>query len=65
MRLPSLEENMGILRKDIRDGEERFVLIEGQECLLKRPGIEDVGFKVPVRSPIVSALQGVRCVSFS
>jgi len=32
--LPSLEERMGVRREDIRDGEERFVLVEGQDCFL-------------------------------
>jgi len=65
MPLPSLEENMGMQRKDIPDGEERFVLIEGQQCVLRRPGLQDVGFEVPIRSAIVSPLQSVRLVQFS
>ena len=47
--LPSLEERMGVRREDIRDGEERFVLVEGQDCFLRRPGLEDVAFTVPIR----------------
>jgi len=60
IHVPSLEERMGIPRKDIRDGEERFILME---CPLKRTGFESIGFTVPTRSTI-SPFQDVRVVQF-
>ncbi len=53
MQITSLEERMGVPRHKIRPGEERFVLVEGQHCLLKRPGFKDVSFLVPLRSSTV------------
>src|SRR6266511_2760870 len=65
MQLFSLEENMGIQRSDIRDGEERFVLTGGQQCVLKRPGFRDVAFIVPIRSPISPHFPYANFVDFS
>lgn len=53
MQIISLEEKRGVRRSEIRSGEERFILVEGQHCLLKRPGFKDVSFIVPLRSQIV------------
>ncbi len=53
MQIHSLEETMGLHRDRIRPGEERFILVEGQHCLLQRPGFRGMSFTVPVRTPVV------------
>ncbi|KAI0644634.1 hypothetical protein C8Q79DRAFT_912749 [Trametes meyenii] len=47
--LRSLERNFGIPQQDILPGEEKWVLRDGQTCLIRRPGEKDVRFTVPVR----------------
>lgn len=48
-RLQSLERNFHIAQDKILLGEEKWVLRDGQTCLLKRPGKKDVMFSVPKR----------------
>lgn len=48
-RLNSLESNFHIPQHEIPPGEERWVLRDGQTCVLKRPGKKGVFFRVPVR----------------
>ncbi|EIW63142.1 uncharacterized protein TRAVEDRAFT_161254 [Trametes versicolor FP-101664 SS1] len=48
-RLNSLESNFHIPQHKIPTGEEKWVLRDGQTCVLKRPGKKDVLFRVPVR----------------
>ncbi|KAH9848268.1 hypothetical protein C2E23DRAFT_465689 [Lenzites betulinus] len=45
----SLERNFGISQDKILPGEEKFILRDGQTCLIKRPGKRDILFTVPVR----------------
>ncbi|KAI9061229.1 hypothetical protein FKP32DRAFT_1576683 [Trametes sanguinea] len=45
----SLERCFGIAQQDILPGEERWLLRDGQTCLLRRPGKRDVQFTVPRR----------------
>ncbi|TFK80517.1 hypothetical protein K466DRAFT_558947 [Polyporus arcularius HHB13444] len=46
--LRSLETCFGVAKNRLRAGEEKFVLKEGQTCLLTRPGRKGVRFTVPV-----------------
>lgn len=48
-RVYSLEQSFRVPQPDIIPGDEKFVLRDGQTCLLKRPGHKDVRFTVPVR----------------
>ncbi|KAI0639080.1 hypothetical protein C8Q77DRAFT_1163273 [Trametes polyzona] len=48
-KLRSIERAHGIKQEDILPGAERFVLRDGQSCLLKRPGKDPVMFTVPLR----------------
>lgn len=48
-RLYSLEHNFHIAQDKILPGIEKWVLRDGQTCLLKRPGKRDVFFRVPAR----------------
>ncbi|OJT10713.1 hypothetical protein TRAPUB_12745 [Trametes pubescens] len=48
-RLNSLESNFHIPQHKIVPGAEKWVLRDGQTCLMKRPGKKDVFFRVPVR----------------
>lgn len=45
----SLERNIGLSQHEILPGEEKWLLRDGQTCLLKRPGKRDVQFTVPIR----------------
>lgn len=45
----SLECSFGIPQHEIEPGAEKFLLHDGQYCLLRRPGHRDVRFKVPTR----------------
>ncbi|OJT03903.1 hypothetical protein TRAPUB_5404 [Trametes pubescens] len=49
MRRRPLECAFGIPEHKIDPGEEKFLLRDGQHCLLRRPGHRDVRFKVPIR----------------
>ncbi|KAL1946045.1 hypothetical protein VTO73DRAFT_15172 [Trametes versicolor] len=44
-----LECSFGIPQHKIKPGEEKFLLHDGQHCLLRRPGHRDVRFTVPIR----------------
>lgn len=48
-RLHSLERRFHVAPDKILPGEEKWVLRDGQTCLLKRPGKRDVMFTVPIR----------------
>ncbi|KAI0633352.1 hypothetical protein C8Q77DRAFT_782607 [Trametes polyzona] len=48
-RIRSIERIFHIKQEDIHDGHEKFILRDGQTCLLKRPGKQTIRFKVPVR----------------
>ncbi|KAI0373769.1 hypothetical protein BV20DRAFT_962352 [Pilatotrama ljubarskyi] len=50
-RLQSLEHGFGLKEEDIGEGEEKFVFMDGQTCVLKRPGHRDIRFTVPNRCP--------------
>ncbi|KAJ6541886.1 hypothetical protein B0H19DRAFT_1175068 [Mycena capillaripes] len=50
IRLQSVEEVAGISREDIRPGEERFSVVEGTACRLRRGGALEFLFRIPVRS---------------
>ncbi len=49
-RVCSLEHALGFRGASIEPRAEKFVLRDGQTCLLKRPGHTDVQFTVPVRA---------------
>ncbi|EIW52404.1 uncharacterized protein TRAVEDRAFT_53826 [Trametes versicolor FP-101664 SS1] len=49
MRMTPLECSFGIPQHEIEPGEEKFLLHDGQHCLLRRPGHRDVRFTVPIR----------------
>ncbi|EIW52414.1 uncharacterized protein TRAVEDRAFT_53837 [Trametes versicolor FP-101664 SS1] len=49
VRMCPLEHSFGISQSEIDPGEEKFLLHDGQHCLLRRPGHRDVRFKVPTR----------------
>lgn len=44
-----LECSFGIPQHKIEPGAEKFLLHDGQHCLLRRPGHRDVRFRVPIR----------------
>ncbi|OSD06833.1 hypothetical protein PYCCODRAFT_1474250 [Trametes coccinea BRFM310] len=48
-KLRSAERSHGIQQEDIRPGEEKYFLRDGQTCVLMRPGKRPVRFTVPVR----------------
>ncbi|KAI0639071.1 hypothetical protein C8Q77DRAFT_1029671, partial [Trametes polyzona] len=48
-RIQSIEAAHGIKQEDILPGEERFVLRDGQSCMLVRPREKPVFFTVPMR----------------
>ncbi|OJT05946.1 hypothetical protein TRAPUB_3133 [Trametes pubescens] len=48
-KLRSIERGHGIKQKDILPGEEKFVLRDGQTCVLMRPGKRPARFTVPLR----------------
>ena len=48
-RLKSAECAFGIRQEDILPGEEKFLLRDGQTCLLKRPEKRPLRFTVPIR----------------
>ncbi|KAL7278895.1 hypothetical protein ACG7TL_006726 [Trametes sanguinea] len=52
----SLERNFGVAQDDILPGEEKWLLRDGQTCLLKRPGKRDVQFTVPIRKHLRPAV---------
>ncbi|KAI0700832.1 hypothetical protein C8T65DRAFT_557212, partial [Cerioporus squamosus] len=48
-RVTSLDSAFGVQQDEILPGHEKFVLRDGQTCLLRRPGCRDVRFTVPIR----------------
>lgn len=48
-RLCSLERSFGTRQEDIKPGGEKFVLLEGTPCFLKRPNMRSVYFVAPIR----------------
>lgn len=48
-QLRSIEYAHGIKQKDILPGAEKFILRDGQTCVLARPGKRSIRFTVPVR----------------
>ncbi|KAI0671142.1 hypothetical protein C8Q78DRAFT_1034245 [Trametes maxima] len=50
-RLRTMEYGFGIKDEDVKEGEAKFALMDGQTCVLKRPGERDIRFTVPNRSP--------------
>ncbi|KAI8994077.1 hypothetical protein BD414DRAFT_576670 [Trametes punicea] len=48
-KLKSIEQAFGINKSDILPGEEKYVLRDGQTCLLTRPDKKPVRFTVPIR----------------
>lgn len=50
-RLHSMEYGFGLT--EIEEGEEKFALLDGQTCVLKRDGHRDMRFTVPNRHPVV------------
>ncbi len=48
-KLRSIERGHGIKQEDILLGEEKFVLRDGQTCVLMRSGKQPVRFTVPLR----------------
>ncbi|KAM5535849.1 hypothetical protein V8D89_010467 [Ganoderma adspersum] len=55
MRVYSLERIYGNRDEDIVPGVEKFLLRDGQTCLLKRPGHRDLRFIVPLRAAAMQA----------
>ena len=53
--LRSVERCFSVKQKDIRPGVEKWVLQDGQTCVLKRPGMKSVRFTVPIRPLIPDA----------
>ncbi|KAI0642958.1 hypothetical protein C8Q79DRAFT_1012954 [Trametes meyenii] len=49
VRMRPLECAFGIPENKIKAGEEKFLLRDGQHCVLRRPGFRDVRFTVPIR----------------
>ncbi|KAJ7627773.1 hypothetical protein DFH06DRAFT_1338948 [Mycena polygramma] len=50
--LHSMEEYAGIRREDIKPGEERYSIPEGDACRLKRKGAADFLFRIPVHPKV-------------
>ncbi|OJT05947.1 hypothetical protein TRAPUB_3134 [Trametes pubescens] len=48
-KLRSIERGHGIKQADILPGREKFILRDGQTCVLMRPGKQPVRFTVPLR----------------
>lgn len=63
-RLYSLERNFHIAQDKILPGIEKWVLRDGQTCLLKRPGKKDVMFQVPVRRKVKPVQYDVDLLDF-
>ncbi|KAI0657792.1 hypothetical protein C8Q70DRAFT_264701 [Cubamyces menziesii] len=49
MRIKSIEVARGRKFKDILPGEEKYILRDGQQCVLIRPGKPKIRFTVPIR----------------
>ncbi|KAI0671095.1 hypothetical protein C8Q78DRAFT_1033965 [Trametes maxima] len=48
-RMRPLECAFGIEANEIRPGSEKFLFRDGQHCVLRRPGLRDVRFTIPIR----------------
>ncbi|PIL31361.1 hypothetical protein GSI_06060 [Ganoderma sinense ZZ0214-1] len=55
MRVYSMEKRYGHRDEDIVPGVEKFLLRDGQTCLLRRPGHRDLRFTVPIRAAAMQA----------
>lgn len=58
MRLHSMEFGFGLTEEEIEEGAEKFALMDGQTCVLKRTGHRDIRFTVPNRHPVVVEDEG-------
>ncbi|KAI0351333.1 hypothetical protein OH77DRAFT_1439313 [Trametes cingulata] len=64
-QLRSIERAHGIKQEDILPGAEKFVLCDGQTCMLTRPGMRPVWFTVPIRTqPPSEALDAMDKLDF-
>ena len=54
-RVYSLERIYGNRDEDVAPGAEKFLLMDGQTCLLKRPGHRDLWFTIPLRAAAMQA----------
>ena len=54
-RVYSLERIYGNRDEDVAPGAEKFLLMDGQTCLLKRPGHRDLRFTIPLRAAAMQA----------
>ncbi|KAI0629983.1 hypothetical protein C8Q77DRAFT_1212295 [Trametes polyzona] len=52
-RLYSMEHGFGFKEEEVKEGDEKYAFIDGQTCVLKRPGHRDIRFTVPTRNPVV------------
>ncbi|KAH9924071.1 uncharacterized protein B0H18DRAFT_1095186 [Fomitopsis serialis] len=57
MQLRSIENKFGVQTRDIRPGEEKFVLKDGLTCMLVRPGKRSLRFTVPIHRGETSAAE--------
>ncbi|KAI0364685.1 hypothetical protein BV20DRAFT_1105431 [Pilatotrama ljubarskyi] len=64
-KLRSIERAHGIKQEDILPGEEKFVLRDGQTCMLTRPEKRPVWFTVPIRpQPNAQAMEAMDKIEF-
>ncbi|KAI0364687.1 hypothetical protein BV20DRAFT_1125466 [Pilatotrama ljubarskyi] len=64
-QLESIERAHGIKQEDILPGEEKFVLRDGQTCMLTRPEKRPIWFTVPIRArPVEHALEAMDKLDF-
>ncbi|KAI0351328.1 hypothetical protein OH77DRAFT_1429877 [Trametes cingulata] len=64
-KLRSIERAHGIRQEDILPGEEKFILRDGQTCMLTRPGKRAVWFTVPVRpQPAAQGMEDMDKIDF-
>lgn len=61
-RLRSVEYVLGLKQRDIMPGTEKFVLRDGQTCVLMRPGKRPLRFTVPLRRVENTAVEEVDVV---
>ncbi|KAL7280680.1 hypothetical protein ACG7TL_005619 [Trametes sanguinea] len=64
-QIRSIERIHGIKQEDILPGHEKFILRDGQTCVLRRPGKPQVRFNVPVRKqPVTQPQPEVHVITF-
>ncbi|KAI0330389.1 hypothetical protein GY45DRAFT_1434687 [Cubamyces sp. BRFM 1775] len=64
MKVRSIEEAYGHKREDILPGEEKYILRDGQMCLMTRPGKPNLRFTVPVRKrPVINPVVGENVIN--